>query len=101
MLTEEYGLPHQVRSAWLASLSTFGAFLICGLVPLVPFIFKISNAFPLAAVLTGAVFFTIGSVKSIWSTISWWRSGLATLTVGGIAAGLAYVVGVLLKDLAE
>ena len=100
MLTEEYGLPHQVRSAWLAALSTFGAFLICGLVPLVPFLFKVSSAFPLAAVLTGAVFFTIGSVKSIWSTISWWKSGLATLTVGGIAAGLAYVVGVLLKGLA-
>ena len=100
MLTEEYGLPHQVRSAWLAALSTFGAFLICGLVPLVPFLFKVSSAFPLAAVLTGGVFFAIGSVKSIWSTISWWKSGLATLTVGGIAAGLAYVVGVLLKGLA-
>jgi VIT1/CCC1 family predicted Fe2+/Mn2+ transporter len=100
MLTEEYGLPHQVRSAWLASLSTFGAFLICGLVPLIPFLFKLPNAFQMAAVLTGGVFFAIGSVKSIWSTISWWRSGLATLSVGGIAAGLAYVVGMLLKGLA-
>ena len=100
MLTEEYGLPHQVRSPWLAAISTFGAFIVCGLVPLIPFIFGASSAFLIAATLTGAVFFIIGSVKSIWSTISWWRSGLATLAVGAIAAGLAYVVGVILKGLA-
>jgi len=51
-------------------------------------------------VLTGAVFFGIGSIKSRWSTVSWWRSGLSTLIVGGIAATLAYAVGVLLQRLA-
>jgi vacuolar iron transporter family protein len=100
MLTDEYGLPHQVRSAWMAAASTFLAFLVCGLVPLIPFIFDLPNPFPVAAVLTGAVFFAIGSVKSIWSTSPWWRSGLATLAVGGIAAALAYFVGLLLKGLA-
>jgi VIT1/CCC1 family predicted Fe2+/Mn2+ transporter len=100
MLTDEYGLPHQVRSPWIAASSTFIAFLVCGLVPLIPFIFRITNPFPVAAVLTGAVFFAIGSVKSIWSTSPWWRSGLATLAVGGIAAVLAYLVGMLLKGFA-
>jgi VIT1/CCC1 family predicted Fe2+/Mn2+ transporter len=100
MLTDEYGLPHQVRSPRTAAVSTFVAFLVCGLVPLIPFIFTLSNAFPVAAVLTGAVFFAIGSVKSIWSTSPWWRSGLATLAVGGIAAALAYLVGMLLKGVA-
>jgi vacuolar iron transporter family protein len=100
MLTDEYGLPHQVRSPWIAAVSTFVAFLVCGLVPLIPFVFSLSNAFPVAAVLTGAVFFAIGSVKSIWSTSPWWKSGLATLAVGGIAAALAYLVGMLLKGVA-
>jgi VIT1/CCC1 family predicted Fe2+/Mn2+ transporter len=99
MLTEEYGLPWEVRSPWLAGLSTFSAFLLCGAAPLLPFIFGARDAFWTSAVLTGAVFFAIGSVKSIWSTAAWWRSGLTTLGVGSAAAGLAYAVGVLLKGL--
>ena len=100
MLTEEYGLPWEVRSPWRAGLSTFSAFLMCGLVPLLPFIFWAPGAFPLAIALTGAVFFAIGSIKSRWSTTSWWCSGLETLVVGSVAASLAYAVGVLLKAVA-
>lgn len=100
MLTEEYGLPQEVRSPWLAAASTFSAFMICGLVPLLPFILKLADAFRLSIILTGAIFFIIGSVKSRWSTVSWWRSGLETLILGSVAAGLAYGVGILLKGLA-
>jgi VIT1/CCC1 family predicted Fe2+/Mn2+ transporter len=99
MLTEEYGLPWEIRSPWRAGLATFGAFLVCGLVPLVPFILSLTGAFWLSTALTGGVFFAIGSVKSQWSTISWWRSGLETLAIGGVAAALAYGVGVMLKGL--
>jgi VIT1/CCC1 family predicted Fe2+/Mn2+ transporter len=101
MLTEEYGLPMQPRSAWKAAATTFSAFAICGLVPLIPFLSGFNNAFSISIILTALVFFIIGSVKSIWSTVSWWRSGISTLLVGGIAAGLAYVVGVFLKNLAQ
>jgi len=100
MMTEEYGLPQEVRSAWLAALCTFSAFLVCGLVPLLPFILKLADAFKLSIILTGAVFFIIGSVKARWSTVSWWRSGLETLILGSIAAALAYAVGILLRGLA-
>jgi len=99
MLTEEYGLPLQPRSAWIAALTTFSAFALCGLVPLLPFLIGISRPFMISMILTGAVFFAIGSVKSRWSTVSWWRSGVSTLLVGGIAAALAYAVGVFLKTL--
>jgi VIT1/CCC1 family predicted Fe2+/Mn2+ transporter len=101
MLTEEYGLPYAVRSAWIAALSTFSSFLVCGLVPLLPFLLKLPNAFTLSLAMTGAVFFLIGSVKSKWSTASWLRSGSLTLCVGAIAAGLAYGVGVALRVIAE
>jgi uncharacterized membrane protein len=50
-------------------------------------------------IITGFTFVAIGSAKSKWSTVSWWRSGLATLLVGAIAAALAYAAGMLLKDL--
>ena len=100
MLTEEYGLPLQPRSAWIAALTTFSAFALCGLVPLIPFLLGLESAFVTSVVLTGVVFFVIGSIKSRWSTVSWWRSGLSTLFVGGIAAALAYAVGMFLRSLA-
>lgn len=100
MLTEEYGLPQQVRSPWLAAITTFSAFIVCGLVPLLPYLFRSGNPLVLSSIMTAGVFFTIGSVKSRWSTAVWWRSGLSTLAVGTIAAGLAYAVGLLLNHLA-
>lgn len=99
MLMDEYGLPHSVRSPWIAAFSTFTAFLVCGLVPLLPYLFGSVYSLTLAVVLTGAVFFAIGSIKSRWSTSSWWHSGFTTLLVGAIAASLAYVTGVLLRRL--
>jgi VIT1/CCC1 family predicted Fe2+/Mn2+ transporter len=57
------------------------------------------HALMLSAILTGFVFFAIGSIKSKWSTSSWWHSGLATLAVGAIAASLAYFTGVIIKQL--
>jgi vacuolar iron transporter family protein len=99
MLMDEYGLPHAVRSPWVAALSTFTAFLICGLVPLLPYLFESARSFAISIALTGVVFFVIGSIKSRWSTSTWWHSGLTTLLVGGIAASLAYVTGVALRSL--
>jgi vacuolar iron transporter family protein len=99
MLTDEYGLPHAVRSPWIAALSTFTAFLICGLVPLLPYLFISEDSLELSLTLTGVVFFAIGSFKSRWSTSSWWQSGFTTLVVGGVAASLAYFTGVMIKSL--
>jgi len=96
MLTEEYGLPYEVRSPWIAALSTFSAFLVCGLIPLLPYLFQLTHALLVSLVVTGAVFFAIGSAKSRWSTASWLRSGVVTLFVGAIAAGMAYAVGVII-----
>jgi VIT1/CCC1 family predicted Fe2+/Mn2+ transporter len=99
MLIDEYGLPHAVRSPWIAAFSTFTAFLICGLVPLVPYLVGGVQSFWISVALTGVVFFAIGSIKSRWSTTSWWHSGLTTLLVGAVAASLAYVTGDVLRRL--
>lgn len=93
MLEGEYGVggadPHPLRAA----VATFGAFLVAGMIPLVPFLMGLENAFRLSAIATLVVFFMIGALKARWSLVSWWRSGLETLMIGGVAAGLAYVVG--------
>ena len=99
MLMDEYGLPYSVRSPWIAALCTFTAFLICGLAPLAPYLFGTEHSLRLSVLLTGIVFFVIGSVKSRWSTSSWWRSGFTTLAVGAVAALLAYFTGVVIKQL--
>ncbi|HYP26083.1 MAG TPA: VIT1/CCC1 transporter family protein [Blastocatellia bacterium] len=101
MLTEEYGLPQEVRSPWLAAVSTFGAFVVCGLAPMLPYIFGSAGSFTVSSAVTAGIFFAIGSIKSLWSTVSWWRSGLSTLAVGAMAASLAYLAGVLLRGLAS
>jgi VIT1/CCC1 family predicted Fe2+/Mn2+ transporter len=99
MLTEEYGLPREVRSPWIAAISTFTAFVVCGLVPLMPYLLHLPQSLEISLAMTATVFFAIGSVKSKWSTTSWWQSGLTTFLVGAIAASLAYMTGVLLKNL--
>lgn len=101
MLIGEYGLPREVRSDWIAAFSTFTAFVLCGALPLLPFVVGSAEAFSTSAVLTGLVFFLIGSIKSRWSTIPWWRSGTTTFAVGGIAASLAYLAGMLLRSLGQ
>ncbi|HEX7331161.1 MAG TPA: VIT1/CCC1 transporter family protein [Pyrinomonadaceae bacterium] len=99
MLSDEYGLPHEVRSPWIAALCTFTAFLICGLVPLLPYLFGSAHSLPLSVILTGIVFFAIGSIKSRWSTSTWWQSGSTTLLVGAIAASLSYLAGIIASRL--
>jgi VIT1/CCC1 family predicted Fe2+/Mn2+ transporter len=101
MLTEEYGLPIEMRSPWLAAAGTLSAFMVCGLIPLLPYFFGAGDSFLISAGLTGAVFFAIGSVKSRWSMVSWWRSGMETFILGSLAALLAYGVGVLLGGLRQ
>lgn len=101
MLTDEYGLPHAVRSPWIAAFSTFTAFVICGLAPLLPYLTGTEHSLSVSVILTGIVFFAIGSVKSKWSTSSWWHSGMTTLAVGVIAALLAYFAGVIVQRLVE
>lgn len=97
MMTEEHGLALVKRSPSTAALSTFAAFVVCGAVPLVPFVLGLPDSAVTASAMTAIVFFGIGSFKSIWSTYSWWRSGSETLIIGMAAALLAYIVGHLLE----
>ncbi len=99
MLHEEYGFALATPSPLKAGAATFFAFLICGAVPLLPFLIGFEASFAISVTMTGLVFFLIGTAKSIWSLAPWWRSGLETLFIGGIAAAMAYAVGYLLRGL--
>lgn len=99
MLRDEYGLPGAVRSPWRAAVLTFSAFLVCGLVPLIPFVAGLKQSFRIASIVTGLMFVLIGALKSRWSVRPWWYSGLTTLAIGGGAAAVAYFVGAWLRGI--
>lgn len=99
MLAEEYGVTRAWRSPIKAAAVTFAAFMVCGAVPLIPFLLGAHEAFFWSIVMTSLAFTLIGSLKSIWTTAPWWRSSLETLTIGSSAAAAAYWVGYFLKTL--
>ena len=106
MVHEEWGLNLEAPSPWRAAVSTFAAFVLVGLMPLLPFLWHFMSATPradsfsMSAVMTGVVFFIVGTAKSRFSGGKWARSGFETLLVGGSAALLAFAVGVFLRRLA-
>ena len=97
MLVEEFGVLPDTRDPLRAGLATFSAFLVCGAVPLVPYLFDVANPFAWAIGATAAAFFVIGAAKSLWALSPWYYSGLETLAIGMAAAGCAYGVGYWLK----
>ncbi len=99
MLRYEYGLPAVVRSPWRAAGLTFFAFLVCGLIPLLPFVAGWKGAFGVACAATSLTFVSIGALKSRCSIEPWWHSALITLAIGGGAAAVAYVLGAWLRSL--
>jgi VIT1/CCC1 family predicted Fe2+/Mn2+ transporter len=97
MLSEEYGLPSEIRSPLRAAVATFAAFFFCGMLPLLPFVFGLSRPLFVSTIATIATFFAIGSAKSPWSVKAWWISGIETIGVGSAAAALAYAAARAIK----
>jgi VIT1/CCC1 family predicted Fe2+/Mn2+ transporter len=97
MAVEEYGLSPALRSPVWAALSTLTAFILCGIVPLAAYL--LAGGLMSCVVAAGATFFGVGAVKSRWSPMTWWGSGLETLLIGMSAAGVAFAVGFGLKAL--
>ena len=87
---------HIWRSAWY----TFWAFAIAGLVPLVPYLFGLSDAsaWRLSVAATCVGLFLVGAMRSHYTKKHFVTSGLEVLLVGGAAAVIAYLVGALLKS---
>lgn len=101
MLTEEHGLHKAHSNPWKSAIVTFIAFLAAGAIPLIPLFinkWQIQQQFLLSAIFAGAVFFSIGMLKSILFRKPALLSGLSTLFNGSMAAGLAYLTGYILRQ---
>lgn len=107
MLAEEHGFTSGRTGPIRAALVTFAAFVAVGSLPLLVFLYHlimpthwhVAQPFFWSSVLTGLAFFSIGTVKARFVDEPWWRGGLETLGIGGVAAALAYAVGVALRSL--
>ena len=101
MLTEELGLRLDLPSPWTAALTTFAGFCAAGLLPLLPYLLPglpAALVFPVSTGATALAFFGIGVLKGRVLGHPLLKSGAETLFLGGAAASLAYIVGVLLQE---
>jgi VIT1/CCC1 family predicted Fe2+/Mn2+ transporter len=107
MLQEEHNLSLYGAVAWKAALATFTAFVLIGIIPVFPFLWNygfegsFNQPFLWSSILTGLAFFGIGTIKSRFVGKAWYWSGLETLLLGGGAAFIAYLAGILLKGIGE
>ena len=65
IMTEEHSLLPSIAPG-KAALMTFLAFLVCGSVPLPPFILGLPATIWVSTLMTGLTFFSIGSLRSRW-----------------------------------
>ncbi|MCA9080108.1 MAG: VIT1/CCC1 transporter family protein [Planctomycetaceae bacterium] len=104
MLREEHGLPSIVPHPLRAAATTLIAFILVGMVPLVPFIvgflITIPQPYVVSTVMTAVAFFLVGMAKSRFVEQSWYKAGTETLVIGSLAAGLAFLSGMVLKFVA-
>ncbi|KKQ40750.1 MAG: hypothetical protein US60_C0054G0009 [Microgenomates group bacterium GW2011_GWC1_37_8] len=77
-------------------LVTFVSFNIAGLIPLLPFLFKIGSSFVASTVFVGFSLFAVGFLRSIYTRKNVIKSGTEMFAVGGLAAFVAFVVGYLI-----
>lgn len=92
---EELGLdPSELGSPWVAALSSFMAFVIGALVPVIPYLFTSgSAAWIISGIFSCLSLFIIGAVLSIFSARGPILSGLRMLAIGLLASGITFGAG--------
>jgi len=81
-------------------LATFGAFVIAGAVPLLPFLTPelTFGRFVASCAVTLAILFGVGAARAAVTIDRWWWSGLEMLLLGVAVAAVAYGSGALVAD---
>jgi VIT1/CCC1 family predicted Fe2+/Mn2+ transporter len=76
-------------------VATLGGFVSAGLVPLLAYLLPLSDAsrFPSAVALTLATLFAVGASRTLVTRAGWLRSGFEMLSVGALAAVVAFAIG--------
>ena len=92
---EELGVdPDDLPSPWVAAGSSFAAFAIGALVPLVPFVLGAGSVLPALIVSAIALLLTGGIIAKLTATSPWYGGG-RQLLLGGVSAAVTFGVGML------
>jgi VIT1/CCC1 family predicted Fe2+/Mn2+ transporter len=90
---EEFGIdPEDLASPMLAAVSSFVAFAVGAIVPVLPYLLGASTIWP-SMVLTLVALFVAGALVTQVTSRPWWFGGLRMMLLGGGAAGITYLVG--------
>jgi VIT1/CCC1 family predicted Fe2+/Mn2+ transporter len=92
---EELGLdPAKLGSPWVAAISSFLAFGVGALIPLVPFLFGSGTApTVVAAIVSLLALFATGAATSIFTGRHAGRAGFRMAAIGALVAALTYLIG--------
>jgi VIT1/CCC1 family predicted Fe2+/Mn2+ transporter len=105
MMVEELGLLPDERTPLLSALTTFIAFIVGGVVPLLVYLAGLfihvapQTAFFISLGMSVLALFGLGAAKVMVTRLNPLRSGLEMLVVGGLAGAVAYGMGALLKGI--
>ncbi len=105
MMLEELQMLEDTTQPLVSARATLASFVIAGSVPLLVYLLGLLTpipqtvSFPISLGLSGLALFGLGAAKVLVTGLKPLRSGLEMLLVGGLAAGVAYVVGALLKGI--
>jgi vacuolar iron transporter family protein len=92
---EELGVdPNDLPSPWIAAGSSFAAFALGALIPLLPFLFGATSVLP-ALLLSVLGLVVTGGVVARITARPFWYGGGRQLLLGGLAAAVTYAVGLL------
>lgn len=89
-------LPHNdVITPIQHGVVTFGAFIVAGIVPLLPYLMDLakSQQFLISSVLAAVTFFMVGGIRTFITGGSFLKAGVEMLLVGGVAASVAFSIG--------
>lgn len=90
---EELGVDSdELASPMLAAVSSFVAFAVGALLPLLPLLLGVATPWAIVAVSLVALF-GCGAIVTRVTARRWWFGGTRQLLLGGIAAALTFVVG--------
>ena len=95
---EELGVdPNDLPSPWLAAGSSFAAFAIGALIPLIPFIFGAASVLP-ALLLSAIGLVVTGGIVGKITARPFWYGGGRQLLLGGLSAAVTFAIGLAVRN---
>ena len=103
MMIDELGMTRDDRKPMLSGLTTLISFIIAGSVPLliylVGLVVDVPFSFEISILLSALALFGLGTAKVRITLQNPFQSGFEMLVVGGLALGVTYAIGELLRNL--